>query len=67
MSIPLSLKRLAVFINEIKEEMVNKPQMIWIFSPKTVDMFKPDKECPPSARKLRSNLNPQTLNPGVMS
>ncbi len=67
MQIPFFLKLDAVFIQIVKEEFVQQPQMAGILSVKAMKSAKSGKEGTPTPSKLRANFDPQPFNTGVSS
>ena len=66
-AIPIINKLLAVLLDIIKKESVQKPDVMGIVPLKEVETFKAGKEGPPASGKMSSSLKPKPFNPGIVS
>lgn len=63
----LSLECLTGIVYGIQKQKMEEPEMVGFIGNKLVNAFKTMEECPPNTGKLTPNLNPKSLNSGVMS
>ena len=66
MRIPFCLKHAAVSVDCIEKERVKKPQVVAIVTVKPVKTLEPKEKGSPSAHKLATDLNPQSLYASIM-
>ena len=65
MVVPVVLKGGTVLIYHAEKKVMQEPEMVGVAGIKLMAAFQSSKECPPSERKLGSNLDPHTLNASV--
>ena len=65
-TIPVIDEFFTVLLNIIKEECVQKPDVLGIILIKEVEASKAGEKGPPASGKMTSSLKPKSLNPGVV-
>lgn len=65
MTIPRVLEILAIRINAIQKESMQKPEVHWVLDVEKVNTLKAGEECSPLASKMCADFHPKTLDSSI--
>jgi hypothetical protein len=65
MGIPYGTKFVTIIVDDIKKEIMQKPEVSFVIFVQSMKMLQSMKECSPWPSKLRAYFTPDTLNPTI--